>query len=57
MIAEGIGGWPDDPPEDIAGPAWAGVLPVAQRYDRPLAAPDPREGIPLPASVQRLLTS
>jgi hypothetical protein len=36
---------------------WAGVLPVAQRYDQPLAAPDPREGLPLPASVQRLLLS
>jgi hypothetical protein len=33
------------------------VLPVVQRYDRPLAAPDLRAGIPPPASVQRLLTS
>jgi nitroimidazol reductase NimA-like FMN-containing flavoprotein (pyridoxamine 5'-phosphate oxidase superfamily) len=48
-------GWPDDPPDDVAGPAWAGVLPVVQRYDQPLAAPDLRDGIPLPASVQRLL--
>jgi hypothetical protein len=43
-------GWPDDPPGDVAG-----VLPVLQRYDRPLAAPDLRDDIPLPASVQRLL--
>jgi uncharacterized protein len=50
-------GWPDDPPSDVAGPAWAGVLPVVQHYDPPLAAPDLREGIPLPPSVQRLLTS
>jgi len=50
-------GWPDDPPEDVAGAAWAGVLPVVQRYDQPLAAPDLRDGIPLPASVQRLLIS
>ncbi len=50
-------GWPDDPPADVAGPAWAGVLPVMQRYEQPLAAPDLRDGVPLPASVQRLLTS
>ena len=50
-------GWPDDPPDDVAGPAWADVLPVVQRYDQPLAAPDLRNGIPLPASVQRLLIS
>src|SRR5262245_23256281 len=50
-------GWPDDPPDDVAGPAWAGVLPVVQRYDPPLAAPDLPDGIPLPVSVQRLLTS
>src|SRR5499427_1579627 len=50
-------GWPDDPPGDVAGPAWAGVLPVVQRYDQPLVAPDLRHGIPLPASVQRLLIS
>lgn len=50
-------GWPEDPPSDVAGPAWAGVLPLVQRYDQPLAAPDLRDGIPLPASVQRLLIS
>ena len=50
-------GWPDDPAGDVAGPAWAGVLPVVQRYGQPLAAPDLRAGIPLPASVQRLLIS
>jgi uncharacterized protein len=42
---------------DIGGPAWAGVLPVVQRYDQPLSAPDLRDGIPLPGSVQRLLIS
>jgi nitroimidazol reductase NimA-like FMN-containing flavoprotein (pyridoxamine 5'-phosphate oxidase superfamily) len=50
-------GWPEDPPGDVAGPAWAGVLPVVQRYGQPLVAPDLRDGIPLPASVQRLLSS
>jgi len=49
-------GWPDDPPDDVAGPAWAGVLPVAQRYDQPLPAPDLRDGIPLPASVQQMIS-
>jgi uncharacterized protein len=48
-------GWPDDPPDDVAGPAWAGVIPVMQRYDQPIGAPDVREGIPLPTSVLRLL--
>src|SRR5690349_19821408 len=46
-------GWADD----VAGPAWADVLPVVQRYDQPLAAPDLRDGIPLPASAHRLLIS
>jgi len=40
----------------VGGPAWAGVLPVVQRYDQPLAAPDLRDGIPLPASVEGLLS-
>jgi uncharacterized protein len=49
-------GWPDDPDDDVAGPAWAGVLPVLQRYDDPLPAPDLRAGIDLPESVRELLT-
>ncbi len=48
-------GWPEDPPEDQAGPAWAGLLPAAIRYDDPIAAPDLRDGIPLPESVRRIL--
>jgi uncharacterized protein len=47
-------GWPDDPDEDVAGPAWAGVLPVIQHYGRPIPAPDLRAGIDLPDSVRRL---
>jgi hypothetical protein len=46
---------PDDPPEDVAGPAWAGVVPLASRYTAALAAPDLRPGIEVPASVRRLL--
>lgn len=48
-------GWPDDPDEDVAGPAWAGVLPVVQHYGDPRPAPDLRAGIDLPDSVQALL--
>jgi len=47
-------GWPDDPDDDVAGPAWAGVLPVVQRYGPPRPAPDLRGGIDVPASVQAL---
>lgn len=48
-------GWPDDPEEDVAGPAWAGVVPVRSvRYGAPLAAPDLRSGIDVPASVRSL---
>lgn len=47
-------GWPDDDEEDVAGPAWAGVVPVRTAYGDPAPAPDLREGIPVPASVRRL---
>lgn len=48
------GGWPDDPPEDRAGPAWAGVVPVQAGYRAPIPAPDLRAGIPVPESVRLL---
>jgi uncharacterized protein len=44
-------GWPDDPPEDVAGDAWAGVVPIVRGYAQPLATPDLRPGISLPPSV------
>jgi uncharacterized protein len=47
-------GWPDDPPEDVSGDAWAGVVPVATVYAAPVAAPDLRAGIAVPYSVGRL---
>jgi len=50
-------GWPDDPTEDCAGPAWAGVLPVQVRYRAPIPAPDLRAGIPVPESVRRIQDS
>ena len=48
-------GWPDDPDADVAGPAWAGVLPSRSGYDRALPAPDLAGEPPLPESVRRLL--
>jgi len=47
-------GWPEDEDGDVAGPAWAGVLPARQVYDAPLPAPDLRSGIPVPPSVRAL---
>ena len=44
-------GWPEDPPEDVEAPAWAGVIPAAICYGPPLAAPDLRDGIAVPPSV------
>jgi uncharacterized protein len=47
--------WPDDAPEDLAGSAWAGVIPFdARRLGDPLSAPDLRPGIPVPASVRAM---
>ena len=47
-------GWPEDEDSDIAGPAWAGVVPVREAYGTPLAAPDLRDGIDVPPSVRAL---
>jgi hypothetical protein len=47
-------GWPEDGDDDVAGPAWAGVVPVGTTYGHPLAAPDLREGIDVPPSVRAL---
>ncbi len=47
-------GWPDDEPGDVAGPAWAGVVPLHQTYDAPLPAPDLAPGIAVPPSVEAL---
>jgi len=48
-------GQPDDLAEDVAGPAWAGVVPLVRHYPEALDAPDLRPGIGLPPSVRRLL--
>jgi len=47
-------GWPEDEDHDIAGPAWAGVVPVRLVHQAPLDAPDLRAGIAVPASVRAL---
>jgi uncharacterized protein len=49
-------GWPEDPDDDVAGDAWAGVVPMATRYRTPLPAPDLRAGLAVPASVRALPT-
>lgn len=45
-------GWPDDEDADIAGDAWAGVVPLVTERGAPLAAPDLRTGIAVPASLR-----
>jgi uncharacterized protein len=47
-------GWPEDGPDDVAGPGWAGVVPLRHVYDAPLGAPDLRAGIEVPPSVRAL---
>jgi len=47
--------WPTDAPDDVAGRAWAGVIPFdARRLGDPLPAPDLRPGIPVPGSVRAM---
>ena len=41
-------GPPLDPPEDVAWPVWAGVLPIRLTVGAPEPAPDLAPGIPLP---------
>jgi len=42
-------GDPDDPPEDLDEPVWAGVLPIVTSYGEPVPAPDLRGDPPVPA--------
>ncbi len=43
---------PDDLDEDIAGPAWAGVVPMRETYGRPTSADDLSPGIAIPSYVK-----
>jgi uncharacterized protein len=47
-------GWPDDPEEDVAAGAWAGVVPLTVSYGAPLPAPDLIPGTPVPPSVRAM---
>jgi uncharacterized protein len=47
-------GWPEDPPSDVAGDAWAGIVPARISYGTPRPAPDLRSGIEVPDSVREL---
>ena len=47
-------GWPEDPEEDVAGDAWAGVVPMTVNYGEPQSAPDLTPGIALPGSVRAM---
>ena len=47
--------WPEDAEDDMAGSAWAGVVPLAPRYGAPVSSPDLRAGIAVPASVLGLI--
>ena len=49
-------GWPEDPETDVAGDAWAGVVPIRTSYADPVPAPDLRPGILPPPSVHQLRT-
>jgi nitroimidazol reductase NimA-like FMN-containing flavoprotein (pyridoxamine 5'-phosphate oxidase superfamily) len=44
-------GQPDDPADDVAGPAWAGTLPLIEHFGAPAAATDLAPGIAVPAYV------
>ncbi|MCU1514231.1 MAG: putative flavin-nucleotide-binding protein [Microbacteriaceae bacterium] len=47
--------WPEDEADDVAGPAWAGMVPLATGFTAALPTHDLRDGIELPPSVQALL--
>jgi hypothetical protein len=50
-------GFSEDGPTDVAGPAWAGVVPLLTVWGEPQSAPDLRPGIEVPGSVRSLLST
>ncbi len=48
-------GPPMDPPEDVALPAWAGVLPLRQAFGEPRPAPDLSPGIEQSEGIRRVV--
>ena len=49
-------GWPEDEAPDVAGSAWAGILPLATGYTSAVPTYDLRAGIELPGSVAALIS-
>lgn len=47
-------GWPEDPDEDVAAGAWAGIVPLTTVYGEPRRAPDCAADIPVPPSVNAM---
>ena len=47
-------GFPEDPDDDLAGDAWAGVVPLVTAFGEPVPNPDLRAGIEVPPSVRAL---
>jgi len=45
-------GDPDDPPEDLDEPVWAGVLPIVTTYGEPRPAPDLRGDLSFPVAAR-----
>ena len=45
-------GPPGDDDEDMALDIWAGVIPLRVKSDDPIPAPDLKEGVPMPPSVE-----
>jgi nitroimidazol reductase NimA-like FMN-containing flavoprotein (pyridoxamine 5'-phosphate oxidase superfamily) len=52
-----VGSTDDDESPDAELDVWAGVIPFVSSYGEPEPAPGLRAGIPIPASVRRLLAS
>lgn len=46
--------WPEDGDDDVAGPAWAGIVRFGAPSATAVGAPDLRPGIPVPPSVGRI---
>ena len=48
-------GWPEDPDEDVAAGAWAGIIPLTTVYGEPRCAPDCDADTPIPPSVRAMI--